>query len=312
MKYYNSNPYGIKSFDFLKENKENKENEVERNFKPNYDKRFGLNQNKSKIKNNLTDCLMRFLFFSRATFFRRCLQRIIVVLIIFAISQIGCASDRPEPPGEKLPFGVFPLNDVKWVEAWHYKKAGPISGYIMCRDTTTYTVNQIGENKAELRRLVKRTTGYEKLDSNTGTVVWTEDSTWNETYFDKWIILVGNRVYYQMLDVSGNPFPDLEKRLLYDFNLRLNDTLTVLTNTGIVTSFVASIDNVLIGNEYRKRYHFMFKPEPTIYDFTVIEGVGCEKSPFYTTFDPLHINNQFPLPELLKVYYKERIIWRQK
>jgi len=56
--------------------------------KPNYDKRFGLNQNKSKIKNNLTDCLMRFLFFSRATFFRRCLQRVVMVVFLFFITPL--------------------------------------------------------------------------------------------------------------------------------------------------------------------------------------------------------------------------------
>jgi len=59
--------------------------------KPNYDKRFGLNQSNSKIKNNLTDCLMRFLFFSRATFFRRCLQRVVLVVILFfVVLLISC------------------------------------------------------------------------------------------------------------------------------------------------------------------------------------------------------------------------------
>ena len=56
--------------------------------KPNYNKRFGLNQSNSKIKNNLTDCLMRFLFFSRATFFRRCLQRAVLVVFLFFITPL--------------------------------------------------------------------------------------------------------------------------------------------------------------------------------------------------------------------------------
>ena len=57
--------------------------------KPNYDKRFGLNQsNSKKIKNNLTDCLMRFLFFSRATFFRRCLQKAVMVVFLFFVTPL--------------------------------------------------------------------------------------------------------------------------------------------------------------------------------------------------------------------------------
>ena len=62
--------------------------------KPNYDKRFGLNQsNSKKIKNNLTDCLMRFLFFSRATFFRRCLQRAVLVVFLFCLGFVGCLDE---------------------------------------------------------------------------------------------------------------------------------------------------------------------------------------------------------------------------
>jgi len=44
-----------KGFDLMK-------SEVEKSFEPNSDG-IGLNQSNSKIKNNLTDCLMRFLFF---------------------------------------------------------------------------------------------------------------------------------------------------------------------------------------------------------------------------------------------------------
>jgi len=61
--------------------------------KPNYNKRFGLNQSNSKIKNNLTDCLMRFLFFSRATFFRRCLQRAVLVVFLFFITPLMSCID---------------------------------------------------------------------------------------------------------------------------------------------------------------------------------------------------------------------------
>ena len=56
--------------------------------KPNYNNRFGLNKIKSSIKNDLVNCLMRFLFFSRATFFRRCLQRVVMVVILFFITPL--------------------------------------------------------------------------------------------------------------------------------------------------------------------------------------------------------------------------------
>ena len=76
-----------------------------------------------------------------------------MVLIIFAIPQIGCASDRPEPPGERLPFGVFPLNDVKGVHIGYFEDCKPDADKIIIEhryDTFTDFVRQVGEKQADL------------------------------------------------------------------------------------------------------------------------------------------------------------------
>jgi len=287
-----------KGFDLMK-------NEVEKSFEPNSDS-IGLNQSSSKIKNNLTDCLMRFLFFSRATFFRRCLQRIILVLIIFAIPQIGCASDKPTEP-DRLPWDVFPMNnDVKWVETGHYMLEGfkdEGTKYIIefRYDTSTFFVRLITENQAELYAtgIVKlEREGWEFIDGGMKELKF-EDSVW--TYgptLQGHIHLENKKVYYQQTDK--------EKELLYDFGLRLNDTTTFGRPYDTAGEyFVASIDSAKLGNEYRKRYRF--KSVYGNWFFSVIEGMGCDICFFYPLLGPIERNHN--KDRLRGVYYKDKLIW---
>ena len=313
--------------------------------KPNYDKRFGLNQSNSKIKNNLTDCLMRFLFFSRATFFRRCLQKaVMIVILFFANSLIGCASDKPTEP-DRLPFGVFPLNDVKWIETNFWATSGGITEeyvvdgdtsialiYRGYSDTITYFVRQSGEQKAELYRSVVGKMTQSGYDLFTQKPLELEDSTYNnppELY--GWINLEGRKVYFQGIDHNGNPWD--ERCIFYDFPLNVGDTVDMAnikwqkpihwpTNAEDVAKFrLSSIDNILVGNEHRKKFNFVhiLSDNPIFeghhferFNFSAIDGIGNPQGLFYMFERISHPMFEDWGKALMEVYHKDKLIWRRQ
>jgi hypothetical protein len=57
-----------------------------------------------------------------------------------------------------------------------------------------------------------------------------------------------------------------QESILYDFSLNVGDTLSLSFICG--SCIVSSIDSALIGNNYRKQFHFMNSP------YSVIEGIG--------------------------------------
>lgn len=63
--------------------------------------------------------------------------------------------------------------------------------------------------------------------------------------------------------------------LLYDFNLQLNDTLNNIAYRYILAqgTYVSAIDSVIVGTNYRKRYHLTAKDVASDY-ITLVEGVG--------------------------------------
>ncbi len=80
---------------------------------------------------------------------------------------------------------------------------------------------------------------------------------------------IQKKVYYY-------PSTSSNEELLYDFNLTIGDTLPISFNMGQQDT-VYSIDSVLIGNSYRKRFilksiNNTFPPPDTSY--AIIEGVG--------------------------------------
>ena len=58
------------------------------------------------------------------------------------------------------------------------------------------------------------------------------------------------------------------ERLLYDFNLQVGDTVTDYCKTQFNSYTVYSIDSILIGSSYRKRWHFYGE------NYQLIEGIG--------------------------------------
>ncbi len=64
---------------------------------------------------------------------------------------------------------------------------------------------------------------------------------------------------------------DTMEKLLYDFNLQVGDTIEgILKSSNPPHDTVISIDSILIGSEYRKRW--FINP---FYDIYIIEGIGC-------------------------------------
>ena len=64
-------------------------------------------------------------------------------------------------------------------------------------------------------------------------------------------------------------------QLVYDFNLQLNDTLDYLAYPFILEpgTYVSSIDSILLGSNYRKRYHLSVPNLASDY-ITLTEGIG--------------------------------------
>jgi hypothetical protein len=57
-----------------------------------------------------------------------------------------------------------------------------------------------------------------------------------------------------------------QESVLYDFSLNVGDTLSQSFVCG--SCIVSSIDSIMIGNNYRRQYHFLNSP------YAVIEGIG--------------------------------------
>lgn len=74
----------------------------------------------------------------------------------------------------------------------------------------------------------------------------------------------------------------LEEHLLMDFTLNIGDTLNSFISDGLI---IGSIDSVLIGNQYRKRYNFS---NGDICNW-MIEGLGHERG----LFEPMHTILEF-------------------
>ena len=219
----------------------------------------------------------------------------------------ACKADEPIGNIDKLPTDVFFLNDTKWKETqsqingWNIDKS-----YL---DTVIYSVKQIEENKAELNRLIIKVTGKYTDYSRQ---IFVPDSSWTigpELY--GYILLEGKKVYYQYNATA-------DKELMYDFSLNVGDVFDREYFYDDAKFYVESIDNVLLGNEYRRKYNFILKPTMKKYDFSAIEGIGCvgneqffDKHFFYTRNIFL---NEIGDPQITRVlqavYYKDKIIWK--
>lgn len=76
------------------------------------------------------------------------------------------------------------------------------------------------------------------------------------------------------------PAGESTEQVLYDFDLELNDTLTAtyINNPGLLSddygNIVQSVDSVLVGDEYHKRFGIATTQQPGFIYAYIIEGVG--------------------------------------
>ena len=247
---------------------------------------------------------------------------ILSIILFLMVPIAACGKDKDEPPTEpKLPFGVFPLNDVSWEhgrsihvnagpgERPVYDDTGKLIGTIMYwsgKATITYSVKQVGENRAELY-VADEVTWRREVKMYGKEVVW-DDTTWfTPSKLDAEIRLDGRKVY-------------CNNRLLYDFTLNVGDTFIVSdyaddSEEYDATFVLASIDSTLVDNEQRRRYNFKLKDPNFSYEwdkFTLIEGIGCAEYILQTLRTPFIHEEYIGPPELNKVYFKDKIIWERK
>jgi len=246
------------------------------------------NKNNEKLKRQLINFMSVFLF-----------------LFLF-LHNAACIANEPPPAEPKLPWSVFPLDSVKW--EYIKKRSGAFADLgTVYFDTLTYSVRQISENKAEVY-FSSKTAIFKRVD---GKYIFDRNGKSGDTEFYGYIILEDKKVYYQ--DRDSFFFP---KTLLYDFNLKLNDTF-IYGATGGEKCIVSSIDSVLIFNgneyEYRKRYNFSGHKHFYWFDYSdyfyVIEGIGCNLEFLYTTHWWAQMEEAIICPEIRKVYYKDKVIW---
>lgn len=118
---------------------------------------------------------------------------------------------------------------------------------------------------------------YQKLYLSFDTI-FTEDKVCGALREDN------KRIYYYSIDSlvklrspESTPMPVDTEIILYDFNLQVGDTITSdqyrLRAEALV---VTKIDSILIGTEYRKRFHFGWNGDIITFE-EWIEGVGCRR-----------------------------------
>lgn len=87
------------------------------------------------------------------------------------------------------------------------------------------------------------------------------------------------RIYVRSL--SGN---DSSERLLFDYNIKIGDTMTALTSRDTFRHYLSNIDTVLVGNTPHRIYNMTPTSFSNSSPYKFIEGVGCTSGPFFPFF----------------------------
>ncbi|MCL2039819.1 MAG: hypothetical protein FWG85_05255 [Bacteroidetes bacterium] len=255
------------------------------------------------------------------------IQAIIISAFLLVYPLTACANEVPPPAiPDRLPSDIFILNDMRWVEEirwggnnWEHIY-DPETGKMIALTNNRHTAiimtstRLINENSAELysKSEVTRTDfGWTFSAENGEGEYFERDSTYTTPNVPTGSIITieNNRVYVQSTDDKEGKYI----RLLYDFNLNVGDAFMLMHIAEPYNKILlTSIDSVLLLNgEYKKRYNFgneKIYQGQKYYDYSVIEGIGCDIYLFY----PLTINSNedHHNPVTLKaVYYKDRLIW---
>ena len=252
----------------------------------------------------------KYLFYNRCRF-KRCVIGAITCLFLLIYPLTACAGETNPVPKEGLPWGVFPLNDVRWVylggEPYEYsytvRESATDSTDSVCvhkygqyMDTTTYFVRQIAENQAEIHSSkVRLEYGRYEYDFINKVESKFPDTTYivDDNQLEGRIFVEDKKVYFQPKDGT--------KSLMYDFSLKVGDIFYV----GSSEYFLLSIDSIQIWNEYRKKYNFAKNKEQNDAEFSVVEGIGS-LSDF---FNIIYYSGPVSFPLMNWIYYKNNLIW---
>ncbi len=182
---------------------------------------------------------------------------LLLILMIFSISEMIKSQSNTYHP--------FPESNVVWIESSWYKVSNnpPCVVYdyynlFISGDTTIglYTYNKIYQNDRE----------YSNCPS--GGLFYYYGRYWGAFRQDS----LNRKVYMYKFG---------QDTLAYDFNLSVGDTLAVTCLNYDPDFTVTSIDSVLIGAEYRKRFWLN-----SSYPAALVEGVGNTFGAFASFFEP--------------------------
>jgi hypothetical protein len=243
-------------------------------------------------------------FYKIGRMFKKAVGQLAFIIICFLLTFASCRGDGGDVVNPGLPWGVFPLDKVRWEYSSIsgdgylgypiYDDTGKVIAFIEYRNhyrDETYYINKINDNTAELYRSVRGTIKTYAVWTDSGERYLLSDSSYIiEPYLYSLITVEGKKVFEQY-QTDNNTAP---KRIKYDFNLQLNDTLYIPSVAYPDEPLYQEkhilywIDSVKVGNEYRKRCYLERWGRQERY--CVVEGVGSTDG-------------------LKRMYYENKLIW---
>ena len=239
---------------------------------------------------------------------------LLFVTISVAITlNTACKADEPIGNIDKLPTDVFFLNDTRWVESsvdpflqWPNENTyDPETGKLIStlfygpsRYIHTLSIHKINENEAEVYRTTQIRVQRQIWDLVNQVPIWLTDSVLNDPPVFYGNIRIDDKKVYWKWNIK-----EAEEILMYDFNLKLNDTFYIKSFKDPFVIY--SVDSVQVLDEYRKRYNFITASKHEY--FSVIEGIGNTRHFLYTITNPANIDAV--APNLDAIYYKDKLIW---
>jgi hypothetical protein len=180
---------------------------------------------------------------------------LLIIILLFSLSSKGQTSVYHPFPDSN---GIWNMDFYLWAGCWPVSDLYQSYSYVLSGDTI---INAVTYHKLNIPFVQTTCSGFHTAGYQ-GCI--RQDTSIKKVFF-----------------ISPN---ETTEELLYDFNLQVGDTVhgVIQSWTGQLDT-VVSIDSVLIGSDYRKRW--LINPPYNVY---IIEGIGStygviEPSPGYVT-----------------------------
>lgn len=222
------------------------------------------------------------------------------ILILISLICLNCISQ-----GQTKIYHPFPDSSAMWITLCNGFEIG------ICSNSSTYLygdtlINGITHHKLRNQHLYGGTDNLGNCNPNYGFV--------NDGYIGALREDTSKRIWFL-------PPKSIRDTLLYDFNLKLNDTLPNLYSGKYHSDSVTvkSIDSVLIGKKFRKRFNLQSRNKspynPLIEGIGSINGLlkgfatpfeaGCSLSCFEQNGKPLYPDASYACDTILPTAIKE-------